>query len=131
MFGASDTVQCIKMLMDTCCSWDFFLATRPGFLWLVGCFCFPPLFKWRRLCYGFFHDNLPDQWYSYLFSYSCNVYRPASFKCSVLCVSCSVTSLRINSTVALWPAELLVGGWEETSSSALPYLWILASCYLL
>lgn len=56
------------------------------------------------------------------FSYYCSVYRPASFKCSVLCVSCSVTSLRINSTVALWSAELLVGGWEETSSSALPYL---------
>lgn len=32
MFGASDTVVCTKMLMDTCCSCDFFLATsQEGF----------------------------------------------------------------------------------------------------
>lgn len=34
MFGASDTVQCTKMLVGTCCSCDFFLAATQSFFCL-------------------------------------------------------------------------------------------------
>lgn len=84
MFGASDTFQHIKMLMDTCCSCDFFFTTSQPFF-------FPPSEGDYATDFSMFIIFMINDTATYFFLPTAMYIFLLAFKCCLLCVSCYVT----------------------------------------